>query len=107
VGFTGHGKNRVPWVLIKKDPLSDSEDIQWSEGPVELDFFDSNSAFFTDFNTTFAAQTFFCIDRHGFAVLHFKYFNRANIYTFFAACTFFFVNIHIKGHIYVSFQIGI
>jgi len=37
VGFTGHGKNRVPWVLIKKDPLSGSEDIQWPEGQVELE----------------------------------------------------------------------
>jgi hypothetical protein len=86
-------------VFIKKDPLPrlPKSDL-WTGGQTGLGFLYDNSAFFTDLDTAFATQTFFGIDGYGFAILHFKDFNRANIYTFFAASAFFFVDDRIKSH---------
>jgi hypothetical protein len=71
----------------------------------ELNFFNGNSAFFTDLDTALTAQAFFGIYGYGFAVLHFKDFNRAHIHAFFAASALFFVDDRIKSHYNVSFRI--
>lgn len=36
-GFKKQGNDQTPRVLIEKDPLPGPEDIQWSEGQVELE----------------------------------------------------------------------
>jgi hypothetical protein len=83
----------------KKDPLAGVPKSDHRTGSqTGLNFFNDNSAFFTDLDAAFAAQTFFGIDGYGFAVLHFKDFNRANIHAFFAASAFFFVDDRIKSH---------
>ena len=54
-GVHGVGTKFASPSIDKKNPLSDFENIQWSEGRVKLNFFNSNGAFFADLNTTFAA----------------------------------------------------
>ena len=36
-GFKKQGNEQTPRVMIEKDPLPGPEDIQWSEGQVELE----------------------------------------------------------------------
>jgi hypothetical protein len=62
-------------------------------------FFDCDGADFTNFNAALTTKAFFCIHRGGFAVNHFKYFNRTYIYAFFATFTFVFINNGIKSHL--------
>ena len=64
----------------------------------QLDLFDGNGVFFTNLDTALAAEAFFGIDGHGFAVLHLENFNRADIYALFTAGALFFIDSRIKSH---------
>jgi hypothetical protein len=98
--FGGKCRRRAILRVHKKNPLTgvNKSDHRTGGSQTGLNFFNGNSAFFTDLDAAFAAQAFFGIDGYGFAVLHFKDFNRANIHAFFAASAFFFVDDRIKSH---------
>jgi hypothetical protein len=64
----------------------------------ELDLFDYDGAFFTDFHAAFTAEAFFGIDRHRLAILHLEYFNRAHIHALFTTGALFFIDDRIKRH---------
>jgi hypothetical protein len=86
-------------VFITKDPLTRGVECNhWQGVKTGLSLFHGNRSFFTDLDTAFAAKAFIRIHGYGFVVFHFKNFNRANVYAFFAACAFFFVYDNIKSH---------
>jgi len=72
-----------------------------------LSLFDSDGAFFTNFNTAFAAKALIRIDRFGFAVYQFEYFDRTNVYALFTTDTFVFVHDGIKSHFIRLLSYGI
>jgi hypothetical protein len=63
-----------------------------------LDLFDGNGAFFANLDTAFAAEAFFGIDGHGFAILHLENFNRADIHALFTTGALFFIDSWVKSH---------
>ena len=71
---------------------------QGDDSRAKSGLFDNNGAFFTNFNATFAAETFFSIDRNGFAILHLEYFDRTHIHAFFTTSALFFIDDRIKSH---------
>jgi hypothetical protein len=80
-------------LLAKKETWTKILFLRWL-----LSFFYDNSAFFTDFNAALASETFLGVDRYGFAIRHFKNFDRTYIYAFFTTNTFFVINDGIKSH---------
>jgi hypothetical protein len=75
--------------------------------PDRLGLFNSDGAFFANFDATFTAKAFFRIDRLGLAVNHLEYFDRTNINTLFTANTFVFVHNGIKSHLVRLLSYGI
>jgi hypothetical protein len=63
-----------------------------------LSLFNGDGVGLAHFNAAFAAKAFFRINRDGLAVLHFKNFHRANIYTLFTTFTFVSIHDRIKSH---------
>jgi hypothetical protein len=53
-----------------------------------LDLRDGYSLLVTDLNAALAAQTFLCVDRHRFTILHLINIHGTNLYTFFTSFTF-------------------
>jgi len=92
-------KNEQCGISIKKTPCPGLRNATMDQRvKTGLSLFYGNRAFFTDLDTAFAAKAFIPIHGYRLFVFHLKNFNRANIYTFFAACAFFFINDNIKSH---------
>ena len=79
-------------------PESISRVRETSVEPDQLSLFDYNCAFFADFDTAFAAETFFCVYRHRFTILHLEYFDRTYIHALFTTGALFFIDDRIKSH---------
>jgi hypothetical protein len=55
-------------------------------------------------DAAFASKAFFRVCRHGFSIAHLENLDRADVYAFFAANAFFFVDGGIKSHSLISFR---
>jgi hypothetical protein len=66
---------------------------------VSLDFLNRNGARRANLNTGIAPEAFFRIHGHGLAILHFIYFNGADIHTFVIAGTFVGINRYVPAHV--------
>jgi hypothetical protein len=85
-GFALIPKNKIS-PSPKRDGLTDRTNVQ-----VRSDFGNGDSAFRANFNAGLATQTFVCVHRLGFAILHLENLRRTSIDTFFITGTLIFID---------------